>query len=243
MAGRVIELWQFPTGLGLPNLSPFCMKVETWLKLAGVPYRSRVTLNLRKAPLGKLPVVRIDGRVIADSHTILEELSRACGVDLDAALTPAERAVAQAFTRLCSDHLYWCIVHSRWADEAGWRVTRPVFFGTIPQPLRWLAERVVRRKNLGQLRGHGLGRMAPDEVYRRGAQDLAAIADYLGAKPYFFGERATSIDATLYAFLANCWEIEMDTPLKAAVGRHANLVAYCRRLRERCFGAPAAAAA
>jgi glutathione S-transferase len=238
-----IELWQFPTGLGLPNLSPFCMKVETWLKLAGLPYRNRFTLNLGKAPHGKLPVVRFEGRLIADSHTIVDELSRASGVDLDAALTPAERAVGQAFTRLCSDHLYWCIVHSRWRDEAGWRVTRDVFFGKVPGALRWLVEPLIRRKNLGQLRGHGLGRMNSEEVYRRGAQDIAAIAGYLGEKPYFFGDRATTIDATLYAFLAGCWEIQLDTPLKAAVASHPNLVAYCRRMQQRCFAAGPAAAA
>jgi glutathione S-transferase len=243
MAERVIELFQFPTGLGVPNLSPFCMKVETWLRLAGLPYRSRFTVNLRKAPHGKLPVVRDQGRTIADSHTIVEELARAHGVDLDASLSPAERAVAQAFTRLCSDHLYWAIVHSRWADASGWARTRDVFFGPLPRAVRLLAEPLIRRKNLVQLRGHGLGRLSADEIYRRAAQDIAAIAGYLGGKPYFFGDHPATIDATLYAFLANCWEVELETPLKAAVARHANLVAYCRRMRERCFGAMPAQAA
>jgi glutathione S-transferase len=244
VAEGMIELWQFPTGLGLPNLSPFCMKVETWLKLAGLPYRTRFTLNLARAPLGKLPVVRLeDGRLIADSHTIIDELTRARGIDLDAGLTAAERAVAHAFTRLCSDHLYWAIVHSRWRDEAGWRTTRDVFFAKLPATLRWIAEPLVRRKNLAQLRGQGLGRMSGEEIYRRGAQDIDAIAAYLGSKPYFFGDRATTTDAGVYAFLASCWEIQLDTPLKAAVASHANLVAYCRRMRERCFATPTAAAA
>ena len=231
----MIRLHQFPTGWGLPNLSPFCMKVETWLRLAGLPYEVVVDRLPFKAPLGKLPVVRDGERVIPDSHTILEELGRAHRVDLDAGLTPAERATALAFTRLCSEHLYWALLHSRWADESGWNAVKPVFFGFLPAPVRPLIAALARRGTLQQLQGHGLGRHPAEEIYRRGAQDIAAIADALGDKPYFFGDRPTTIDATLYAFLANCWEVPMATPLKTAVGEHPNLIAYCRRMRERCF--------
>jgi Glutathione S-transferase N-terminal domain len=33
-----IKLFQFPRMFGIPNLSPFCCKLETWLRMAGVPY-------------------------------------------------------------------------------------------------------------------------------------------------------------------------------------------------------------
>ena len=50
------------------------------------------------------------------------------------------------------------------------------------------------------------------------------------------GPQTTTLDATVYAFLANCWEVTLDTPLKAAVGQHPNLVSYCARMKLRCFG-------
>ena len=231
----MIRLHQFPTGLGLPNLSPFCMKVEVWLRLAGLPYEIAVDRVPFKAPLKKLPMVEDGGRVIADSHSILEELARTHAVDLDAGLTPAERATALAFTRLCSEHLYWAILYSRWAEESGWNTVKPVFFGFLPPVARQLVSGFARRSTLSQLQGHGLGRHPRAEIYRRAAQDIAAIADTVGAKPYFLGDRPTTVDATLYAFLANCWDVPMATPLKDAVGSQLNLVAYCRRMKERCF--------
>ena len=60
----MIELYQFPRAFGLPNPIPFCMKVETYLKLTGLPYEVKDT-DPRKAPLGKLPrrylTLMIDG--------------------------------------------------------------------------------------------------------------------------------------------------------------------------------------
>jgi len=231
----VIKLHQYPSGWGMPNLSPFCMKVETWLRLAGLPYEVVVTPAPFKAPLGKLPVVTDGGRPIPDSHTILEELARSHGVKLDDGLAPAQRATALAFTRLCSEHLYWAIVYARWGDAGGWAKIQPVFFGFLPGPVRWLVAALARRGTLKQLHGHGLGRHPPEEILRRGALDLEAISDFLGGKPFMLGDRPTSLDATVYAFVANVLDVPIDGPLKRAAAGRANLVEYCRRMRARCF--------
>ena len=34
----MIKLYQFNPAWGLPNPSPFCMKVETYLRMVGLPY-------------------------------------------------------------------------------------------------------------------------------------------------------------------------------------------------------------
>jgi len=34
----VIKLYQFAPAFGLPNASPFCMKMETYLRMAGLPF-------------------------------------------------------------------------------------------------------------------------------------------------------------------------------------------------------------
>ena len=34
----MIKLYQFAPAFGLPNASPFCMKMETYLRMAGLPY-------------------------------------------------------------------------------------------------------------------------------------------------------------------------------------------------------------
>ena len=67
----MITLRQFPPALGLPNASPFCLKLELYLRMAGLPYRNRYTLELHRAPKGKLPWIDDDGIAMADSGLII----------------------------------------------------------------------------------------------------------------------------------------------------------------------------
>lgn len=232
----MIQLHQFPTALGVPNLSPFCMKAEVWLRLAGLPYEIKWTPNPGKGPKGKLPFIKDGGTVVADSQNIIEHLEQAYGVNLDAGLSAEQKAVGHAFLRMLNEHTYFALLHYRWIDEKTWPLTRQTFFGGIPPGLRQALSAFVQRKTRRDLQGQGLGRHAPEEILRRASQDIAAIAEQLNIKPYFMGDKPGNIDASVYAFLANMWEVQLDTPLKAVVGRHKNLVAYCERMRKRCFG-------
>lgn len=156
----MIQLVQFAPAFGLPNASPFCMKLETWLRMAGLPFETvNDGMRVMKAPKGKLPyIVDDDGSVVSDSSLIIEHLQQRRGIALDAALTPAERGVATAFRRLFEENLYWAVLHTRWVDDAGWALTREAFFGTMPVPLRWFVPAMARRGLRAELRGHGMGR-------------------------------------------------------------------------------------
>ena len=95
----MIKLCQFPPAFGLPNASPFCMKLETWLRMAGLPYECPRGADLRKAPKGKFPYIEDDGVVIADSSFIIDYLTKKYNVTLDAHLTPRQRGEALALQR------------------------------------------------------------------------------------------------------------------------------------------------
>jgi hypothetical protein len=44
-----------------------------------------------------------------------------------------------------------------------------------------------RRRIESQIRGHGMGLYSPEEVIALGVEDINALADFLGDKPYFMG--------------------------------------------------------
>ena len=230
-----LTLYQFPAAFGLPNASPFCMKVETYLRMAGIAYTPRYGMYQLRAPKKKLPYIDDGGRIIADSHLIIDYLKSHYGDPLDAALTPAQRARGTAILRLLEDSLYWVLLYARWIDEPGWTLTRPAFFGALPVPLVWFVPLLARRSLARQLQAQGIGRHQREEIYQIGIADIAALSLLLGDEAYVLGAQPSSFDAAVYAFLANILDVPLDMPLAQAARAHANLPAYCARMRARYY--------
>lgn len=231
----MIKLYQFKPAFGLPNASPFCMKAETYLRMAGLAYECPRGADVRKAPKGKLPYIDDNGKVVSDSGFIVEYLKQTYGDKLDAHLTERERAQALAIRRMFEENTYWAAIYTRWIEDAGFAQTRKVFFDGMPFPLKQLVPHLARRAIRAQFHGHGMGRHSREEIYAIGCQDLRAAAHWLGEQPYFMGEKPTSLDATAYAFLANVLWVPLPSPLLDEGRKHANLEAYCQRMKARYF--------
>jgi glutathione S-transferase len=231
----VIRLHQFAPAFGLPNASPFCMKLETYLRMAALPYELVNSGDVLRAPKGKLPFIDDDGTRVADTSFIIEYLKGRYGDPLDAALTPEQRAVATAFQRLLEENLYWAVVQTRWIEDAAWPKTREAFFGALPVPLRWILPPLARRGLRSEMRGHGMGRHSAAEIHAIGCRDVTAVADFLADKPFMLGEAPTSLDAIAYAFLANLLWAPVDSPIQRHARTRPTLEAYCQRMKARYF--------
>jgi glutathione S-transferase len=231
----MITAVHFPRAFGIPNPSPFCMKVEILLKMAGLPYENEIENDPRKGPKGKIPFIRDGAEVIGDSAFILKHLETKYGVDFDAGLTPEQRAIAHAFARMNEERLYWCLVYSRWIEETNWPKIRKFFFADLPPVIRTLVPAVARKGVRAGLNGHGIGRHSRAEIYALGAKDIDAIAAFLGSKPYMMGDTPTSLDACTYPFIEGLLIEDMPSPMLSAIKAHPNLVAYNDRCRARWF--------
>ena len=224
-----------PGAWGLPSVSPFCLKLDVYLRLAGIPHRGVVDGTPFGAPKGKLPYIEHEGRKIGDSGFIIEYLAERFGRDPDAALTAAERGAALALRRMIEENLYWTLVYDRWMVAENWPVTRAAVLGAIPVPARSVVAPIARRGVRRQLRGHGMGLHAPEEIHAIGRRDIGAISDFLGDKPFLMGEQPTGIDAIAYGILANILLVPVASPVKDEGLRRTNLVAWLERFRERTF--------
>ena len=128
----MILLHQFRRSWGIPNPGQFCVKLETYLRMAAIEYRIVETLPMF-APLGKLPYVAADGRKIADSRSIIKYLKQQYGDPLDAGLSAEQQGTALAMQRLLEEHLYWVSMYSRWQyTEENWRINKQAIFQSVP---------------------------------------------------------------------------------------------------------------
>lgn len=236
----MITLYQFEPALGLPNASPFCMKLETYLRMAQLPYQAPLVSmqDFGRAPKGKMPYIEDQGRVIADSSFIIDYLKQTYGDSLDSWMGAEQRAIALAFQRLFEDNLYWSILYGRWIDPKGWPLTRDAFFGKLPVPLKWVVPTIARRGIRQQLRGHGMGRHSQEDIALLAKNNVTAVATFLQGKQFMMGDQPCSLDATAYAFLANLLWAPLDSSIRTHAQQFAQLEAYCQRMRARYFQVP-----
>lgn len=225
----MITLHTLPGAWGLESLSPFCAKVEVYLKVRGLPYRTKI--GSRGAPKGKFPwIVDEDGTALGDSSAILARLEGRATSPLDEGLDPAARARAHVLQRTFEESLYFVLLWSRWVDDVGWAAMRSVLAESLPAAVRWFLPTVIRRKVSSALVAQGTGRHRREEIYDLGRRDLEAISKLLGEGPYFLGDRLRTIDVTAYAFLANVLAEGVSTPLRDAASALPNLGAFVERV-------------
>lgn len=227
---------QIPSGWGLPSIGPFSLKLETYLRIAGIAYEVVFDSTPFKGPKGKLPWIEHEGKKIGDSGFIIQYLEKRFGGDPNSGLSAADRAIALSLRRLIEENLYWVMVYDRWMVESNWPLTRQAVLGMIPAPVRAVMAPIARRGVRRQLEGHGIGKHSPDEIHAIGVRDVGAIADFLGDKPYLMGAMPTEIDAVAYGLLANIMLVPVESPVKNAANGRKNLVDYVERIRARYFG-------
>jgi len=229
----MITLYQYPSKLGLPNISNFCLKLEGWLKMAELEYSVRDAMNPAKTPKGKMPFIKdTDGTIVADSSIVIDYLTKKYNVHLDDNLTPLQRAQATTLQRLMEDHLYWVTVYSRWIDEICSATILDTWFGGMPFPMKHLVPIMAQRGVKQNLHAQGLGRHDADEIYRQGKEDVDALAAILETQPYLLGEQPQGIDASGFSWLANLILIELpDTPITTHAKQYPQFTDYLERMR------------
>lgn len=226
----MLTLYQFAPTWGLPNLGHFNVKVETYLRMADVPYTVVETMPL-KAPKGKLPYIEENGKRIADSSVIIEYLKEQYGDPLDKDLSAEQRAISTAMQRLLEDHLYWVSMYTRWHySEENWQVNKRAIFGSMPPLIRDIVAVVYRRLIRKQIHGHGIARHDSEAVFHFGRIDLDALSAFLAEKPYFMGDKPTSLDASAFGILINTLRHPIESPLKEYGLSLKNLATYCDRM-------------
>jgi glutathione S-transferase len=230
----MITLYSFGPAFGLPDPSPFVMKAEVLLKMAGLTYTAD-TGGFNKSPKGKLPYVNDDGETVADSTFIRWHLEKKYHIDFDRGLTAEQRAVAWAFEKMLEDNLYWAVVYERWMDDANFNKGPRNFFRAVPAPIRPFVIGMIRRQVRRSLHGQGMGRHSREEITALATKAIDATAALLGKKPYMLGQEPTGLDATAFPFIAGVLCPVFDTPLRAAANRHDNLKRYVDRTMVRFY--------
>lgn len=221
-------LYSYPDLFGVADNNPFGLKVFAFMRLCGIAFEQRHILDTSNAPRGQLPYLVDRGRTIGDSDTIIGHLKREYGLAIDANLGRHEIDIDLMARRTLED-LYWSMSYSRWQDDRYWPAFRAALLATHPD-IGADALEAARVYNGKRYYYEGIGRYAPEQVYERGIDDLRAVANLIGDEGFVFGASPTTLDASIYGFVANIYYYDIDTPLRQYVTSRPNLVRHTQAI-------------
>lgn len=231
----MVTLYHFMRIWGIPDGSPFCIKLEAYLRMAGIEYQNDTTFDIRKAPKGKFPLIRHNDKLLADTTIIIEYLKKEFGDPLDGHLNKQQEAEALSLQRLVEDNLYWVMFYFRWAPDDAWAQLKPQFFGHMPFPLKLFVPDLVRKESLRNMHGHGMSRHSDAEIAEMGRADLEAMSVLLGDRKYWFNDKPSTCDAMVFGFTVNLLYCPIPSPLKDQIHQYPNLIEHCERIKQEYF--------
>ncbi|XP_041361937.1 failed axon connections homolog [Gigantopelta aegis] len=218
-----IVIHQFGRGPRAPSLSPFVVKLETYMRMAKLEYTSE--FGMKMSSKGKIPWMTCNGKVVADSQLCIDFLNKEMGIDLSAHLTPEERAIARAFQKMVEENSYWVMALTRFVFD------NKEFLGKVvglPKIFIWIAGIKIKTMSCGQ----GIGRHSYKELIDILEGDLRALSVFLGDKRFLFGDRPCEADAAIFGQLSQFrWHNPGAPGEKFVTETFSNLRDYCERMK------------
>lgn len=231
LAGRdypkdTVILYQIKRGPYAPSMSPFCVKLETYLRMNKIPYQN--VFSYKTGPKGKIPFIEYNDNVYSDSGFIIKHFNSEMGIVRDDGLNPEQKATAHALKKMAEEHMYWLVILCRWEF---YRTETARTLTQLPGLMVWEIGRRTRNMTYAQ----GIGRHSQSEVELLLEEDLTAISDFLGAKQFILGEEPTQLDCAIFGQLSQVkWHIPENCKARRLLENTlTNLNDYCERMKTR----------
>jgi len=229
-----VYLYQSSRTPKVPSVDPQELKIETYLKLRGIPYEN-VNHNIKKA---KFPFIELNG-VEIEYADILSTLAEKFGNKLTAQLSSEQINVEHAMIRMVENHLYCATVdfQSEHIENTvkGYNIDLPTYLDSkLPLPLLNLHYKIsVCKKMQKKIKGQGF-----DDLLGNAKDDMKVLSETLGDKEFMFGSEPSLLDLTLFSVLAQLTSVDEGVvcPLRDHMTEHhANLVELVNRMKDRAW--------
>ena len=227
---KAITLHQFPKANEGVSLSPFCIKVESFLILNGLNYQNEFTPNPSSAPYKKFPFIEdSNGQLVPDSRLILKHLTKSRSLSLDDHLNQGQLALGHLAVRSLEEGTYWILYYNRWQPKAAWSQVKKAAFADMPALLRSILPDLIRRDVIKTHWRQGVSRLSKEQRQSLLQQDLTSLAITLDQKPFFLGPQVSSFDCSIHAFLKSMMIKSIEADTSELVLEHSNLADYVER--------------
>jgi len=165
---------------------------------------------------------------MSDSTLCILNLNERFRVNLNSHLSDEVIAVLWSFQVMVEEHFFWGMMLERFI------VNPKLAFAVMEFPLVVKIVRpIINSVIVKRAKSQGLGHHSQTELATLMRNDLHALSNYLGEKPYFGGETPCEADCALFGSLAQAMWCLPGTWFERLVHTELdNLGAYCNRMKE-----------
>ncbi|EFO17119.1 hypothetical protein LOAG_11383 [Loa loa] len=109
----MVYLYQFPRIKYAPTISPFCLKLETWLRMADIKYENVCSWTIRSLE-GTLPFLEYNGKEYPDSTLAIRDMTRIFAKEsMENHLNDEQKATVRAFESMAENSLIMTVGYFR----------------------------------------------------------------------------------------------------------------------------------
>ncbi|XP_053382139.1 failed axon connections homolog [Mercenaria mercenaria] len=194
----------------IPNLDPFSMKLETYLRINQIPYQ--IDENHENGPKSKscIPWIEYNGKRMADTQVIIKYLSESLKKDLNKHLTATDKEKSSEIQKLLEERTYWVNYYLRWYvfwDDIIVNLfdCPEIINKLIRGPARWYEKRLLKESDIGC--------HSDEQVQNMLVEDLRKFADMLGNKKFVMGDEISEVDCSAFGILSHVrWCLPAECP-------------------------------
>lgn len=215
------------------EISPFCQKVARSLRFKGLDYEAvnynglKAMFAARLSPVGKLPVVDIDGTRVQDSTRIARYLDQHYPEPPLYPADPQQRAQAELWEDYADELLYWYEVYLRVNDPDALDQAVTLSMEGRPAVERLPVKLSLRTMLRISLAGQGLGRMKREDVHAEFLRQLDRIETLLPASGWLVGKNKTIADIAVGSQLL---EVVRTSHFRSEVQKRPRLWAWLQKI-------------
>jgi len=231
----VVYLYQFPLCPSVRTISPFALKLETWLRVSNIKYENIFSMKFHPKT-GLIPYIELNGESFSDSNIIIEKLKKEFNITSDENLSREQLAMSHAATSMVENFTAQTGFHYRYGYNMA-RFVEVLQLGEYYNNPKSVKNWARFQPYVTKVRNHfsGLGREENSTVWMLSSKDLKALSSWLGEKEYFHGgSEPSTVDCMIFGHLAQFLYIDIGFPQRTFLETECNnLVELVKRMKEK----------
>lgn len=227
-----------------PNFFPQCVKIETFLRVAKIPYVVHFTDDSTLSPNARLPFIVHNAVVVSDGEFIVHYLIEAFAVTVDSHLTPTEHAKGLMMRRMVETSINYGLNRTLFVDHSKIIVNMFSVEFALQPVVAAMIVRGMRSNTIKVLNAVGYGDFSQEQYQLEFLRDLQSLETFIKSSnssaddeggALLFGAEPTSYDCSVFAWLQVAGEMGVHGPGLSFLSESKTLRGFVARMTKAAF--------